>query len=445
MADYTIEVAIPNQGPQGETGPQGSTTIQQVVDLHSQSYYRDFALHKNLNEHGIGPAITFTRASNATFFDINDAMQTQSDNTPRFDHSNGTSLGLLFEEQRTNSIRNSQAEGAVVGAPGSQPTNWGVPALLNGLSREIVGVGTQSGIAYIDIRYSGTTTAASNTVITPEGLTQTVAANGQSWTASAWWALAGGSTSGLTFAQRVTGRSSVGGFLQSTDTPVSLTGTLTRYFASTTFTNASTERVSCDIILFYASGAIIDITLRIASPQLERGAFATSYIPTTDVAATRAADSAVVAPISPFYNEREGTIYNEFSVPVLDNTSTLRGIVQFSENSTVANRLQTGVRGNGLYRVAARASEILELQLDTNQNTVVSGQVVKAAQAYKTGDSAFSINGATVVTSAAAITRPTRERLNFGDNGTAILSGHIRKVNYWPKRLSNTLLEQLTA
>jgi hypothetical protein len=47
----------------------------------------------------------------------------------------------------------------------------------------------------------------------------------------------------------------------------------------------------------------------------------TSYIPTTSAAATRSADSAVVTPISSFYNQSEGTLFAEASLPQTPNNA----------------------------------------------------------------------------------------------------------------------------
>jgi hypothetical protein len=70
-----------------------------------------FASSKSLVDHISGQnLITFTRSSNATFFDANGTIQTAGANTPRFDHNpaTGESLGLLIEEARTNLLLNSE-------------------------------------------------------------------------------------------------------------------------------------------------------------------------------------------------------------------------------------------------------------------------------------------------------------------------------------------------
>ena len=414
------------------------------------SFRRDFATVKTL-DHGIGPSITFTRTGTATYFDSAGVLTTATADVPRFDHDPSTlaSKGLLIEESRTNSIRNSQAGGAtvgVIGSGGALPTNWATGS-VSGISYEVIGTGTVSGFSYLDLKISGTNSSGSsvNPIFSFEATTVIVASSAQSWTGSCYIALQAGSLAGASsFNIDVTERDSGGAFLAASATGFTPTSALTRISHSRTFSNASTARTNHRVYFSVANGNSIDLTLRIAAPQLEQGAFATSYIPTTNAAVTRGADSAVVTPISSFYNASEGTIYNEFTVPVLDGASTLRGITQFAEAAATQNRLQTGVRGTGLYSFSAVAANSVEFEINTLAGAVTSGATVKAAQVYKSGDSARSFNGAAVGSSSAAITQPTRERLRFGDNGSAILNGHIRKVAYYPKRLSNERLRSLT-
>lgn len=50
--------------------------------------------------------------------------------------------------------------GAAAGTPGAMPINWSVAGLLNGITRSIVGTGTENGIPYVDIRFAGTATSS---------------------------------------------------------------------------------------------------------------------------------------------------------------------------------------------------------------------------------------------------------------------------------------------
>src|SRR4029077_4515010 len=97
---------------------------------------------------------TFTRNSVATYFDATGTMQTATANIPRWPYSTATGelRGLLIEETRTNVIKNSTMAGAVAGTPGTNPTFWQVGLSTTGFTQQIVGTGTENGIAYIDYR-----------------------------------------------------------------------------------------------------------------------------------------------------------------------------------------------------------------------------------------------------------------------------------------------------
>jgi hypothetical protein len=63
---------------------------------------------------------------------------------------------------------------------------------MAGLARTVVGLGTENGLQYIDLRFSGT---AASTVISIwfETLNQITASNGQTWTNSIYAKLISGS------------------------------------------------------------------------------------------------------------------------------------------------------------------------------------------------------------------------------------------------------------
>jgi hypothetical protein len=415
------------------------------------SFSRDFAGLKTL-DHGVGPAITFTRADAttcATFFDANGVLQLAAANVPRFDHdpATGASRGLLIEESRTNSIRNAQAGGAtagVIGSGGALPTNW-TSVGAGTLAVEVIGTGTVSGFSYVDIKLSGTTSTTSTT-IGPESQIQVVASSGQTWTTSAYVSLIAGSTSNisefrLTIRDNDINGSSLG-FSNTTFTP---TATLTRLSHTRTLSNASTERTGTNIGLTFNSGATIDITLRIAAPQLEQGAFPTSYIPTTSAAATRSSDSAVVTPISSFYNQAEGTLFAELQAQTLTQSGGFARRVVTLDNNTTDDEVNISQSGTAdqlsfIVRQSAAASAVI-----VGGSSITS--ITKAIGAYATNNAQASYNGTlgTADTSVTVPTTLTHLKLGRSTSSTArLFQGHIRKVAYWPKRLTNTLLEQLT-
>lgn len=418
------------------------------------TFSRDFAGLKTL-DHGVGPAITFTRASNATFFSASGVLQTASNDQPRFDHSStGSSLGLLIEESRTNSIRNSQAGGStngVIGSGGALPTNWNASGhTTNGVSTEIIGTGTESGLAYVDIKISGTPTSSATAFFNIESTSQVVAANGQTWTHSAYFKLTAGSVSNTTIKVGVSGRLVGGGVVSGQETLQTLVPVLSalvsqRYSATRTFSSASVERVLPYFQVEYTSGQAIDLTLRIAAPQLEQGAFPTSYIPTTTAAATRSADSAVVTPISSFYNQSEGTLFAECR-QVVDSAS--QDQIAFVDDNTLGNRIGY-ICTTANKRVEGRvvATSVQQDAFASASNTTLGAPIIKVGLAYKVNDMAFATGfSSTVQTDSSATIPSSLTHLRLGENAGGGRSAiHIRKIAYYPRRLSNTLLQSLTA
>ena len=402
------------------------------------TFSRDFAGEKTLNN-GTGPAITFTRASNATFFDASGTLQTASNDTPRFDHDPATagnpSRGLLIEEARTNSIRNSQAGGAVAGSAGTGPSNWNVSGNANGLTRTI-SLGSANGLSYIDVRFVGTATATVQNFFDPEGLTAITASSGQVWTHSAYVALIAGTVPDLQIGVReglADGTFVASGNLNAAP---SLTASLQRFSHTRTLTDATTARVTPTIRVSISNGVAYDFTLRIAAPQLEQGAFPTSYIPTTTAAATRAADSAVVTPISSFYNQAEGTLFAHFNASGSLNLQTVLSAVAVGDVSNDSVFIfQEGGGVNGWV---------------TGRLTGASGFTTRsmAALAYATGAGASMAVDGSLFTNGALAQSAQLNKLGIGllatGSGNRVYNGHIRRIAYWPRRLSNTLLQQLT-
>ena len=418
------------------------------------TFSRDFAGEKTLNN-GTGPAITFTRASNATFFDASGTLQTAANDTPRFDHdpATGASRGLLIEESRTNSIRNSQAGGStngVIGSGGALPTNMSGGATANGVSTQVMGSGTENGLSYVDYKISGTPAANGTMFLNFEQSGQIAVSSGQTWTESVYVKLALGSVTNATVGINLGSRTSAGvptgdGTLVNF-TPTSASLATQRRTVTRTYNDATTAFAFPDVRVVYTNGNPIDLTLRIAAPQLEQGAFATSYIPTTSAAATRSADSAVVTPISSFYNQSEGTLFAE----AREGGSDLQYGAVSLDTDTSDNRIDLR-RNNDAGVLAMLVTTAGALQMLQSPVLAVAAQTYKLSGAYKVNDCAVCVNGGAVATDA-SVTLPTLTHLRIGGltlvspaTGNSFpLNGHIRKIAYWPRRLSNSLLQQLT-
>jgi hypothetical protein len=88
-----------------------------------------------------------------------------------------------------------------------------------------------------------------------------------------------------------TERTAAGSFLTGGQQTITLTSTLTRFTFTRTNTNALTDRINAGYQGTLTIAGTYDFTIRIAAPQMELGAYSTTYIPTTTASATRVADS----------------------------------------------------------------------------------------------------------------------------------------------------------
>ena len=274
------------------------------------------------------PALTFTRASTGTYFDATGTLQTATTNTSRWDYSPSalTLNGLLIEEARTNSIRNSTAAGATPGTPGTPPTNWVIATAPAGLSSQIVGTGTESGLPYCDVRVFGTTTATSTFTMLTEATLGIAALTGQAWCYSLYCKLVAGSFSGITITQfdlrEVTsGGATVRDNLSSAQTITAAALNSQRLTYTVTLSGGATTafvqtRLNCNVPISTA----IDITLRIGAPQMEQGAGSTSAILTSSVAVTRAAE-VCTAPTGAWFNAAASSLAADFIVGQAPNPS----------------------------------------------------------------------------------------------------------------------------
>jgi hypothetical protein len=380
---------------------------------------------------------------------------------PRFDHNptTGESLGLLVEEQRTNSIRNNTGVGAVAGTPGTLPTNWLVSG-LGTLTQEVVGIGTQNGINYIDLRFSGTV-STSQVGIRFEPATGAAGTNGQTFTFSAWTARVSGSTSNIgDISANANIYNSGGSFVTSlafTGHPLSVGTTFARNSGTGTIASATAAFIQPQIYISLTSGTAIDFTIRIGLPQLEQGAFATSVIPTSTTAVTRSADVASISGsnFSGWYRQDEGTVFSETQWAFTHTATVPSGISATWEiNNTATPTNNYCLLGNSA--TTADQSQGRNSTAGIVRPSISGFGFKQAGVAYKT---AFSWNPSVLQHSTNSLlsTAPgntvaalmaTHDRMLIGQatGGSAAfqVNGTIRRLTYWPTRLSNSTLQAIT-
>lgn len=230
---------------------------------------------------------TCTRAQTGSTYVLNSA----SVYVPCAANTNRRSdLGDLIEQASTNSVPNNSMTGAVVGTIGSggvYPTFWSQVWSTSGagMSQAVIGMGTEFGLPYIDIRVFGTPTGAGEAWIMSSA--NPAAAQGQTWTSSWFVRLTNSSPTGVS---RIVTQG-FGGGVDLAVTTFSPTSAIQRPMATRTFTDAATSNFKNYIQFVLTQNIAVDFTVRLYAPQAEQLASATSPILTTNATVTRAADS----------------------------------------------------------------------------------------------------------------------------------------------------------
>ena len=182
--------------------------------------------------------------------------------------------------------------------------------------------------------------------------------------------------------------------------------------------------------------------------QVEAGSFATSYIPTSGGQSTRSPDIASI-PVSAFgYNQEAGTVVVEFDMIANHGAAGGSSLTQAAfgfHDGTSSNRLELWTASVGQLTLRDRTAS-------ANFDAVSSGnsleQSTKSAASYASGEaSKLVVNGGTALVAGTATTPPAYSTLLLGDtqNINAELNGHIKSMKYYPRRLTNTQLQELTS
>jgi hypothetical protein len=250
-------------------------------------------------------------------------------NVPRI-----TDQGILIEQGSTNAIRNNSMVGAVPGTPGTSPTHWSVEwnSTGNGVTKQLVGTGTEFGLPYIDYNISGTATSTSEAAIWFADL-QVAGVSGQTWTNSWFIRLLSGTIPGGT-APRVfeLGANSSQVTQESHFSSFALTSSFQRVSDTITLANAATTLVQGGVQIFCPQGTAVNFTVRLYAPQLEQLGFATSPILTSGSVATRAVDLVTLP------NSAIGYIPNSLAGTVF---SVTQGLALSQANQSIVNFLPT--------------------------------------------------------------------------------------------------------
>lgn len=394
---------------------------------------------------------TFTRSgATATRVNSSGVLETVAANTLRIDHDPTTlaCLGGLFEEVSTNAIRNSTMVGAAAGSPGTLPTNWSLaPA---GLTRTVVGVGVESGVPYVDVRLSGTATSDLAQLLLDQN-TAIAASASQAWTHSFYMRLVGGSLANVnSISPGITYRDAGGTSLASGGTPSSVTtdALIVQRRSHTSTSPASTAYAQGIINISVVNGAAIDFTIRIGAPQLERKAFATSYIPTSTAAVLRNSDALTLSDLTRIgYSASTGTLVAQ-GVINGQSVSVYPGLVVLSMGASTMDEIMLYRNGaSSRFVFSSKVTNVTQFSV-SDTTTVAVGTAYKTAAAWAVNDAAHTTSGAAPATDTSGSLSTIIDRMSIGGfqaRGEGTYGVHtISRIEYYPRRLTNAELQTLT-
>jgi hypothetical protein len=396
--------------------------------------------------------ISFTRATNGTYFNSAGVLTTAGSGVARFDHrlENGTwvNKGLLIEEQRTNLVQRSEefndsywTKNALTittdntTAPnGSTTADKIVETITNTEHRLQRNISVTSGTAYT---LSVFAKKDERQVIKLE-----MSGGGWSSAPRVTFNLNTGTIQSIAGSPTSSNITSVGGgwYLCSVTASATSTTTGSIWFM---FGNSDTGE----------AGPYAGTTgwgLFLWGAQLEAGAFPTSYIATTSASVTRNADQASMTStnFSSWYNASEGTAFWQGNFIGVGN-GTLAFGYSISDGNVNERIFMAARNASDLIStlvVNDNASQVVGLSSPDPRDTAVINQTYKTASTFKLNDFAHTLDGRTPATTNSG-TLPTVNKISLGsneNNSSGFLGGHIAKFYYWNTRRPNEILQNLT-
>jgi hypothetical protein len=221
-----------------------------------------------------------------------------------------------------------------------------------------------------------------------------------------------------------------------------ITSQWVRYFS----TNIPTSTSVRAYIATTVDGDEIDVW----GAQLEVGDRPSTYIPTTtsqvtraadtstSSQVTRAADSAVMTGVnfSSWYRQDEGTFFVNYRLTYKNTNADILSI----SNGTSSELIQVRLASDSAAQYTVRDNGVVQANLSPSGYSSLGVDYLRSVT-YKTNDFASSINASAVLTDTNG-TLPTVNKMDFAAEytGNVTLNGTIKKVAFYPKRLTNTEL-----
>jgi hypothetical protein len=363
------------------------------------------ALDLNFLAGSLDPRIAFTRASNGWEFNSAGNLAQYGTNVPRFGYDQSTleARGLLMEMARANLALHSRdfTQSAWVKTNITAALDVaGINGVANTASRLTATAGNATALQTITSASANHVTSFFVRRISGTGTVEITQNGGTNWTA------------------------------------VTLTSAWQRFVIP--FATVANPVIG---VRLGTSGDVIAVDVA----QTERETFPTSPIITAGASVTRAAEVATMSPVSSWFNPSEGTMFAELVFPAFPDFNGL--IVAPSvfrlDDSSSNNfylirmvRSASAVHFDGFVRAAGITS------FDGPSYLFSANQVCRIVLAYNAAGFATVFNGEPVTTGGPAALPTGINRLLLDATSSA---HYLRRLAYYPTRLSNATLQAITA
>ena len=427
----------------------GGDSYQKLASVgsHTDSFVADDATsYLNIREFSAGTSIIDNLSIKEVTFDQPDGTLTlfeHPNNVPRVEYdADRNRLGLLVEEARTNLFARSDAKEWAVSGGGTTTINTDLT--LGAFTGAIRASGGQDWHRMYAPYFSVTSgTTYTITAFFKYGTSNNVLLNFRDTAGSQESRIigsAGNLTNNLANAGTVT-------ILQEEALPNAVRKVVVKYVpdfsGSFEFGIGPNSTTSGETVIPLAA-------------QCEQASFGTSYIKTTGSTATRAVDIATLSFDNFGHNKKEMTLLVDFDYRNWQHTSQFPRAIGLGRSTTSTNA-NFGVFNDG------GNSGTLRYRVDNSSGAAVLGAAnlsgsdgvtsAKVALAVKEGQHAITYNGNTPSTSTGG--DPELETVDilaigarWGEAPQATAdyaNGHIKSIKYYPRRLTDAQLQELTS
>lgn len=382
----------------------------------------------------LDPLLTFSRASTATRFNSSGVLETVDSGQPRFDFDPITRApkGLLLEQSRTNLLGHSAL---------SSSTSWLTNVDGGSVTVEFVSDATFGNAMKL------TCSAASGQMALLSQFAFSSVNSGQPYTGSLWVKAFAAGDVGKQILMRNVGLTIYSVYTLSdqwqriSSTEVAASSNSNFEFGLRPSEGGSSGTVTCLAV----------------NAQLEAGAFATSYIPTTSTAVTRAQDLCSTTQLSPWWDYQRGTFLAEFTPTAMPANGSTNYHIFHAHNTDYASvglsRVMmrfdgtSGAAAGGLQSDIFSAGSQIAI-VGFGGSAVTPGVPIRASLAW--GDGLLvrtAKDGSGIADTDPAVTPGSNINalyLGTGLNGEQPATIWLRRLLYLPYAVGDTTLNALT-